>query len=225
MHSFVSLVAAGVCAASASAGAVTTTFFNSYADWSDPDIVSARYPTGWTTSVVNDDFSGMQSGTSATASGGSAWNAWTMSASAGNLAVNSPVAGIQATTTGATIHIAFTTPGTPDGGLHGVGGYFGLRDGDGNWVPGSIQVTLSNGSSDVRRYGSASQFIGWWISTPGLTITSLDIRPLANFKGSFTSGNTVAISELSFGYAGVPAPGALALLSLAGLMAGRGRRA
>jgi hypothetical protein len=225
MRSFVSIVAAGVFAASASAGSVSVVFSQSYDDWSDPDFVSALYPAGWTTSVVNDDFSTMQSGTFATASGGSAWNAWTMNPSSGSLAVNTPVAGIQATETGATIHIAFTSPGSPDSGLHGVGGYFGLRDGTGNWVPGTIQVTLSNGSSDVRRHDSASQFIGWWISTPGLTITSLDIRPVSNFKGSFTTGNTVAISQLSFGYAGVPAPGAFALLGLAGLMAGRGRRA
>ena len=220
MKQVLPILAAGFCAASACAGLTGTTFFDSYETWSDPDIISMLIPGSWSNAIRTDDFSSIGAGSYGAVGGGLGWSAWNAYASSGNIDANFAAQGLTVHDDAASMHFDFTGPATPEGGLHGIGGYFGLRDGSGVFIPGTIQVTLSNGVSDVRTCNGA-EFVGWWISTPDVTITSLDVRPVS----SFVATGHVAVTELSFGYAGnVPAPGSLALLGIARAIVRRPRR-
>ena len=105
-------------------------------------------------------------------------------------------------------------------GLHGIGGDFGLRNATGSWMPGRIILNLSSGVSLIHDVNSDNPFAGFWITTPEVTITSLTVMPY----GEGADSTSVSINNLYLGFAGVPAPGALALLGVAGIAAGRRRR-
>ncbi|MEI6474341.1 MAG: PEP-CTERM sorting domain-containing protein [Planctomycetota bacterium] len=76
-----------------------------------------------------------------------------------------------------------------------------------------ITVTLADGTSYVNDQTSALNFVGFY--STGAAISSLSVA-------TSTAGTFATVDNLYF--ATVPAPGALALLSLAGVVGGRSRR-
>jgi MYXO-CTERM domain-containing protein len=109
--------------------------------------------------------------------------------------------------------LTFNFSGAP---LNGVGGNFFATDISFNLVPALIFVTLNDGTSYAGVITSTSTFTGFYSN--GAAITSIAVQ-------AFSSGAPVypSVDNLKFATA-VPAPGALALLGLAGLVGGRRRR-
>ena len=80
-------------------------------------------------------------------------------------------------------------------------------------VLAAITVTLADGTSYVNDQTSASDFVGFYSN--GAAIASISVS-------TSTLGTYATVDNLYF--ATVPAPGALALISLAGVVGGRSRR-
>jgi hypothetical protein len=103
--------------------------------------------------------------------------------------------------------------------VQGVAGNFFASDGDPNYnaVPAIISVTLSDGSSYIGFTTSAADFVGFY--STGAAISSVAI----SVAGSAPTGAYYATADNLY-FAVVPAPGAVALLAVAGIFGGRSRR-
>lgn len=142
-------------------------------------------------------------------SGGSAWNAWEATAPGG--VWRNGAGQLQTTFT----DIAMTFSFVP-GAVFAVGGNFFVADGNFNAIPNSlIEVSLASGQRYVSQ-SSSSNFAGF-VSTEA--IATITVRPLVP---SFEVDQYATVGSLRL--AGVPAPGAVALLGVAGLIARRRRR-
>jgi hypothetical protein len=98
-------------------------------------------------------------------------------------------------------------------GVQGIGGEMFATTGDFGVVLARITVMLADGTSYVNDQTSASDFVGFYSN--GAAIASLSVS-------TSTPGTYATVDNLYF--ATVPAPGALALISLAGVVGGRSRR-
>ncbi len=96
-------------------------------------------------------------------------------------------------------------------GVQAVAGNFFATDINFGAVPALFRVTLSDGTGYEGFADDGSDFTGFF-STSGATITSLTIRvtPLQGEPNLYPTVNNL--------YFGIPAPGAIALLSFAGLL-------
>ena len=202
------------------AGVVDVVTFTNRNDWSDaatdPDM--ALFPANWEVLFRTDNMTEVDI-VGGVASGGTDWSSWTATSSSGEMV--STDTGIYSTPAGSSIILDFTGPvGPENGGLRGIGGGFQFFDSAGAFVPGKIWLKLSDGTSIVRNFNTETAFAGFWLTDPTLTITGLTIEP----AGTAAAANFVGIDTLYLGYAGVPAPGAIALLGAAGLIATRRRR-
>jgi len=136
---------------------------------------------------------------------------WTASA-AGNLYfgnVNVPPVHrvISTNTSNATLNFTFAP------GVQGIGGeMFGTNLNFGV-VLARITVTLADGTSYVNDQTTATDFVGFYSN--GATISSISVAT--------STPNTFATVDNLY-FATVPAPGVLALISLAGVVGGRSRR-
>lgn len=101
-------------------------------------------------------------------------------------------------------------------GVKGVGGQFFSTDINFNFVPSTIYVTLSDGSGFVGAVTSGTQFTGFW--SLGTNISSIRVQPLGGSSSLYPTADSLSIAV-------VPAPGAVALLALAGSASRRRRRA
>jgi len=140
--------------------------------------------------------------------GGTAWNAWTMVASAGQIRVTD-AGKVRTEDANRSIRITFAP------GAFAVGGNFFCGDVAGAAVPGSqVRITLDSGQSYVAN-SSTTSFAGF---ISDIAIASITIeRQVAGSDPLYASvGNLVV--------AGVPAPGSIALLGAAGLAGTRRRR-
>ena len=100
--------------------------------------------------------------------------------------------------------------------VQGVGGNFFSTDASFNILPAVIGVTLADGTSYVGFASSPADFIGFY--STGAAISSISI----SVAGALPAGtNFATVDNLYFA---VPAPGAFALLGVAGLFGGRRRR-
>jgi len=109
--------------------------------------------------------------------------------------------------------LTFNFSGAP---LNGVGGNFFATDFSFNLVPALIFVTLNDGTSYAGVITASSTFTGFYSN--GAAITSVSVQ-------AFSSGSPVFPTVDNMKFASfVPAPGAAALLGLAGLVGGRRRR-
>lgn len=156
---------------------------------------------GYTQTASFDSFSAV--------SGGDAWNAWSAMADGGAEAFQGK---LRTTYFDDALTINFAS-----GMVFAVGGTFFNTAPGGSVMAGSlIQITLADGSSYVSS-SSVSNFAGF-VSTAG-AISSITIAP------AFADpGQELHASVGSMVLAGVPAPGSVALLGAAGLIARRRRR-
>lgn len=195
---FAAIAAAVVVCTSSNAGLVTTSSqaaFNA--------IVASR-----SLQSASFGFDGV-AGPTPSLSGGSAWNAWEATAPGGVWRSGSGF--LQTTFTDMPLTLSFVP-----GAVFAVGGTFFVSDSAYQVMPGSlIEVSLASGQSYVSS-SSANNFAGF-ISTEA--IASITIRPLIP---STAVDQYATVGSLVV--AGVPAPGASALLAIAGLVAARRRR-
>ena len=214
--SFIALAASSI----AFAGVVDVVTFTNRAEWREAPTDLALFPANWDIRFRTDNMTDV-SIVDGVASGGNGWSSWTATSSGGEMVNAGTGTGIYSTPAGSSIILDFTNPVGPDfGGLRGIGGGFQFFDSAGAFVPGKIWLKLSDGTSIVRNFNTETAFAGFWLTDPTLTITGLTIEP----AGTAAAANFVGIDTLYLGYAGVPAPGAIALLGAAGLIATRRRR-
>lgn len=117
---------------------------------------------------------------------------------------------------------ASSTPMTVDFGggnnVFGLSGNFFGTDAAGNVVPSLMLITLADGTSYMNLIDTASAFVGFVSTGPAISSMQMTAQALPG-------GAQVVYPSLdNMGLAFVPAPGALALLGLAGLAGSRRRR-
>jgi hypothetical protein len=187
-------LAALAVSASAEAGVVTTSSQSAF-----NIITSSR-------AYVRESFAFNAPGAYSTLAGGTAWNAWTMTAGSGGLDVAGGRA--RAADAGAAITITFAP-----GSVFGVGGNFFMSDAAGG--PASqVRIALASGQSYVANSSSTS-FAGF-VSTEAITSITIQ-RQVAGADAQYATVGGLVV-------AGVPAPGSVALLAAAGLAGSRKRR-
>ncbi len=165
----------------------------------------AAYSTNAGASISTENFSSVSSGFYGSGVAGSISGiSWTATATGGVTAA----AGLVSTAGSATLNFAFAP------GVNGIAG--NIYGTDSKWVavPAVIMVTLSDSTTYVGYSNGPSDFIGFY--STGSTISSLSIVA----SGSGVSHATV--DNLYF--ATVPAPGAVALIGIAGAVARRRER-
>jgi len=190
--------ALGVAAAASSASAAIISF-------SQQNVWDA-YTASQALSVVTEDFnntSGFYSSGFSSSVGGVTWTA----TATGGLFAQS---GLFSTNNPTSLSFSFAP------GVQGVAGNICGTDINFNIVPSIVQVTLNDGSSFIGYATAASDFIGFY--STDAAISSLTITKLGNTTG----GIFPTVDNLYF--AVVPAPGALALLGVAGIIGRRSRR-
>ena len=102
--------------------------------------------------------------------------------------------------------------------VYGVSGNFFGTDGASTVVPSLVLVSLNDGTSYLNLIDTATVFVGFVSTGAAISSISVSAQPL---PGGTTSGFPT-VDNLGFAY--VPAPGAIALLGLAGLATSRRRR-
>ena len=100
--------------------------------------------------------------------------------------------------------------------VQGVGGNFFSTDASFNIIPAIIGVSLADGSSYVGNTSSLADFVGFF--STGAAISSISISVAGNLPAGT---NFSTVDNLYFA---VPAPGAVALIGLAGLIGGSRKR-
>jgi len=207
--------AVGLLTGSSFAGVVSTVAFDNLAEWTEFAAEPGIFPAGWTTATSVENFESKRSLSQPSISGGLGWSSWTAFASAGN--VTQEFGAMSTAKSGNTLFFNFGGKPAVLGGLHGIGGDFGFIDASGDYQPGSIEMTLSNGAAVIQEFTAKTSFAGFWVIDPEVTITGLSLKPL-------DTAYAVSTTNLYFGYAGVPAPGAFALLGIATVFARSRRR-
>lgn len=106
------------------------------------------------------------------------------------------------------------------GGLavQGVAGNVFGTDINFNVVPSIVQLSLQDGTSYIGFVDAATAFVGFYSSGAAITGITISAQPLPG------GSNAVYPSFDNMTFAVVPAPGALALVGLAGLASSRRRR-
>ena len=100
--------------------------------------------------------------------------------------------------------------------VQGVAGNFFATDASFNILPAIIGVQLADGSAYVGNATSLSDFVGFY--STGASISSISITVVGNLPAGT---NFATVNNLYFA---VPAPGAVALIGLAGLIGGSRKR-
>ena len=101
--------------------------------------------------------------------------------------------------------------------VQGVAGNFFATDTTFNILPAIIGVQLADGSAYVGYAASAADFVGFY--STGAAISSISVSVAGNLPAGT---NYATVDNLYF--AVVPAPGAMALLGVAGLIGGSRKR-
>lgn len=187
-------LAALAVTASAEAGVVTTSSQSAF-----NLITTSR-------AYVRESFAFTAPGAYPSLAGGTAWNAWSMSAGSSGLEVAGGRA--RAADAGATITITFAP-----GSVFGVGGNFFMSN-DAGGPASQVRIALASGQSYVAN-SSATSFAGF-VSTEAITSITIQ-RQVAGADPQFATVGSLVV-------AGVPAPGSVACLAAAGLVGSRRRR-
>jgi hypothetical protein len=200
----VSIVAtlAGFGMSSIASGAVVV--FNDQPTWN-------MYTALKGATVATEDFESFAAGFAPSATGTAGGTTWTASATNGVFFgdVNVPPVHQVISTTNSQTTLNFTfAPG-----VQGIGGEMFGTNNLFSAVIALITVTLADGTSYVNDPSTATAFVGFYSN--GAAISSLSVT-------TATSGTYATVDNLYF--ATVPAPGVLALISLAGVVGGPSRR-
>ncbi len=162
--------------------------------------------------VIREDFSTVVAGATAdsfTGKVGSEAN-WVASAVGGLQTQGDSLRALQS---GRAISVAFDS-----GRVYGVGADYFFRTAAGAPISGIVLLSLSDGTQFARTVTNTDTFAGFWSDGAAITrITITPVGPSANF-------NLLGMDNMDIGFVPVPTPGAIALISLAGLTAGRRRR-
>ena len=152
-----------------------------------------------------ESFTGYQPSATGTAGG----TTWTANASLGQITFQALGSNQILSTAlgGRTLNFTFAP------GVQGIGGEMFGTNASFRVVLSEITVILADGTSYVNDQTSASDFVGFYSN--GAAIASISVS-------TSTEGTYATVDNLYF--ATVPAPGALALISLAGVVGGRSRR-
>jgi hypothetical protein len=200
----VSIVAtlAGFGMSSIASGAVVV--FNDQPTWN-------MYTALKGATVATEDFESFAAGFAPSATGTAGGTTWTASAtngvSFGDVNVPPVHQVISTTNSQTTLNFTFAP------GVQGIGGEMFGTDNKFAVVIALITVTLADGTSYVNDPDTASAFVGFYSN--GAAISSLSVT-------TATPGTYATVDNLYF--ATVPAPGVLALISLAGVVGARSRR-
>ena len=162
--------------------------------------------------VIREDFSAVVPGLTSDSLTGKIGSeaAWTASAVGGLDSYDNALHTLQA---GRSISVAFAS-----GQVFGIGADYFFRNGSGQSVGGYVTLALSDGTQFVRTVTGSDTCAGFWSNDAAITrITISPVGPGAN-------ANFLGMDNMDIGFAPVPTPGAIALLSLAGYTAGRRRR-
>ena len=154
------------------------------------------------------DLSQISAGSYASLTGGAGDFSWDLSAPSGVSLDNAGVARTQVNTEKLTLNFSSTN-------VFAVGGFFFNVDSLGATKAGVMKIKLSDGTSFIRTVSNATTFSGF--VSDGANITSVEV----SHAGSLGSQYYVATNGFNIGV--VPAPGAAALVGLAGLVARRRR--
>jgi hypothetical protein len=100
--------------------------------------------------------------------------------------------------------------------VQGVAGNFFATDASFGVIPAIIGVTLADGSSYLGYAATAADFVGFY--STGAAISSISISVAGNLPAGT---NFSTVNNLYFA---VPAPGAVALIGVAGLIGGTRKR-
>ena len=100
--------------------------------------------------------------------------------------------------------------------VQGVAGNFFATDASFNILPAIIGVQLADGSAYVGNTSALADFVGFY--STGASISSISITVLGNLPAGT---NFATVDNLYFA---VPAPGAVALIGLSGLIGGSRKR-
>ena len=161
--------------------------------------------------VATEDFESFAPGFAASATGIAGGTTWTANATGGLYFgdVNVPPVHQVISTNSEEVTLNFTfAPG-----VQGIGGEMFATNLDFGVVLARITVMLADGNSYVNDQTTATAFVGFYSN--GATISSISVA-------TSTLNTYATVDNLYF--ATVPAPGALALISLAGVVGGRSRR-
>ena len=166
------------------------------------------FSTGQGASVATENFNSYNGFYANGLSGNAGGIQWTASA-AGDLYAGS---GYMSTHTAEAILTFNLSPS-----VQGVAGNFFATDISFNVLAAIIGVQLADGSAYVGYAASAADFVGFY--STGAAISSISISVAGNFPAGT---NFATVDNLYF--AVVPAPGAVALLGVAGLVSGARKR-
>lgn len=103
-----------------------------------------------------------------------------------------------------------------EGVVQGVGGTMFATDINFNVIPAVIYISLADGTSYAGYITSAEQFVGFWSTDSSIVGMTIQAQSLV--------GANVYPTVDTLKFAAIPAPGALALLGLAGAAGIRRRR-
>ncbi len=194
------VIATVVCASFVQLASASVVTFTNKTLWN-------AYSANHGTSVSTETFNSLSGYYAGPVSGTADSSVWTASAENGLFAA----AGLLQTNDPETMSFSFA------GGVQGVSAYMFATDTSLNSAPSVMEVTLSDGSTYIGYSTSINDFVGFYSN--GAAITSLTITATAVPGGPTAVYPTVDTMY----FANVPAPGAIALLGLAGLV-GRRRR-
>lgn len=167
------------------------------------------YSTNAGAAIFTEDFNGIADGSYSSPFSSSAGPVnWTATASGGLF-----VSGGQFSTNNPTSMTFTVSPG-----VQGIAGNFYGTDIDFNVVPTIVQVTLNDGTSYIGFQNAATDFVGFY--STGAAISSITVS-----AQSASAGGNVYPTANNLYFAVIPAPGALALLAVAGLTGKRRNRA
>lgn len=198
----VSIVAtlAGLGMSSIASGAVVV--INSRATWD-------AYVAFHNATVATETFESFADGYQPSATGTAGGTTWNANASFGQITFQALGSNQILSTAlgGRTLNFTFAP------GVQGIGGEMFGTNASVRVVLSEITVMLADGTSYVNDQTSASDFVGFYSN--GAAIASISVS-------TSTEGTYATVDNLYF--ATVPTPGALALISLAGVVGGRSRR-